>query len=189
MNRLHHWVCGSGLWRWTVEKHVIPWALGGADLGDQVLEIGPGPGLTTSLLLRRFSRVTAVEIDPELARAAKHRLKGSHAAVVEADATQLPFPDQTFSGAACFTMLHHVPGAQLQDRLLREVCRVLKAEALFVGSDNLSNLVMKLIHIGDTMVLVDPHTIRPRLELAGFAGISTETNSYMFRFLARRAAS
>jgi ubiquinone/menaquinone biosynthesis C-methylase UbiE len=102
-------------------------------------------------------------------------------------ATQLPFPDQTFSGAACFTMLHHVPCAELQDRLLREVCRVLKPRAVFVASDNLSNFVMKLIHIGDTTVLLDPKTVRP-LEAAGFGDASIDNDSYMFRFVARRAS-
>jgi ubiquinone/menaquinone biosynthesis C-methylase UbiE len=188
MNRLHHWVCRSGLWRWTVEKHVLPWALRGADLGDEILEIGPGPGLTTDVLRRRSGHVTAVEIDAKLARAAKARLNGSNAVLVEGDATQLPFPEQTFSGAACFTMLHHVPSAELQDRLLREVRRVLKPRAVSLASDNLPNFVMKLIHIGDTMVLVDPKTVRPGLEAAGFGDISIDNNSYMFRCVARRAS-
>jgi 16S rRNA A1518/A1519 N6-dimethyltransferase RsmA/KsgA/DIM1 with predicted DNA glycosylase/AP lyase activity len=92
MNRLHHWVCGSGLWRWTVEKHVLPWALRGADLGDEILEIGPGAGLTTDVLRRRSGHVIAVEIGPKLARAAKARLNGPNAALVEGDghATSLP---------------------------------------------------------------------------------------------------
>jgi hypothetical protein len=61
-------------------------------------------------------------------------------------------------------MLHHVPSAELQDRLLSEVRRVLKPRAMFLASDNLSNFVMKLRHIGGTMVFVDPKTVRPRLE-------------------------
>jgi ubiquinone/menaquinone biosynthesis C-methylase UbiE len=162
--------------------------LRGADLGDEILEIGPGPGLTTDVLRRRSGHVIAVELDPKLVRAAKARLNGSNAVLAEGDATQLPFPNQTFSGAACLTMLHHVPSAELQDRLLREVCRVLKPRAVFLASDNLSNFVMKLIHIGDTMVLVDPNTVRPRLEAAGFGDISIDNNSYMFRFVARRAS-
>ena len=33
------------------------------------------------------------------------------------DATKLSFPDGRFSGAVCFSMLHHVPSPELQDRL------------------------------------------------------------------------
>jgi 16S rRNA A1518/A1519 N6-dimethyltransferase RsmA/KsgA/DIM1 with predicted DNA glycosylase/AP lyase activity len=109
MNRLHPWVCGSGLWRPTVEKHVLPWALRGADLGDEILEIGPGPGLTRDVLRRRSGHVTAVEIDPKQARVAKARVNGSNAVPVEGDATQLPFPDQTFSAAACFADVASCP--------------------------------------------------------------------------------
>lgn len=44
-------------------ESLLPDALGGVSLGDNVLELGPGPGLTT-LLARTAPRVTAVEIDP-----------------------------------------------------------------------------------------------------------------------------
>ena len=50
MNLLHRLVCRSGLWRWTVERWMIPWALDGLDPGENVLELGPGPGLTTDVL-------------------------------------------------------------------------------------------------------------------------------------------
>lgn len=46
-----------------------------------------------------------------------------------------PFRDESFSGAVCFTMLHHVPPAELQDRLLREECRVICTGAVFAGVD------------------------------------------------------
>jgi ribosomal RNA adenine dimethylase len=37
------------------------------NLGGHVLELGPGPGVTTDLLRQRTARLTAVEIDPRLA--------------------------------------------------------------------------------------------------------------------------
>jgi hypothetical protein len=43
MNLLHRLLCRSALWRWTVERRVIPWALDGLDPGEDVLELGPGP--------------------------------------------------------------------------------------------------------------------------------------------------
>jgi hypothetical protein len=37
--------CG-GEWREMIREVILPWALGNADLGDDVLEVGPGYGVT-----------------------------------------------------------------------------------------------------------------------------------------------
>ena len=63
MNRLHHWICSSARWRNTLEQRV-PWVLAGTELGDDVLEVGPGPGLTSDLLRAKVLRLTAIEADP-----------------------------------------------------------------------------------------------------------------------------
>ena len=71
MNRLHRWYCRSGAWAATVRDE-LPRVLRGVELGDEVLEVGPGPGLTTDLLRTRVPRLTAIEIDPQLAADRKH---------------------------------------------------------------------------------------------------------------------
>lgn len=186
MNRIHHWFCRSNSWRRRLENELIPWALGGVELGDHLLEIGPGPGLTTEILHRRFVRITSIEVDKKLAISLRSRLHGTNVHVVEGDATAMPFPAESFSGAVCFTMLHHVPSIELQDQLFREVYRVLKPKAMFVATDSRPSLTMKLIHIGDTMVLIDPDTIKDRLERAGFGEISVELAMGALRFHACR---
>ena len=110
-----------------------------ADLGDDVVEIGPGPGLTTDLLRTRVPALTAVELDPDLAAALAGRMAGSNVEVVEADATAMPFEDGRFSGAVTFTMLHHVPTVELQDRLFADVRRVLRPGGLFVANDSVAS--------------------------------------------------
>ena len=184
MNRLHRWYCRTGHWRRTVEERLLPWVLGGTDLGAEVLEIGPGPGLTTDVLARRIPSLTALEIDARLATALRRR----HAAVrvVEGDATAMPFPDESFSGAVAFTMLHHVPSAAAQDRLLEEVRRVLRPGGVFAGSDSTTSLVFRLAHFRDTMQLVDPDGFAGRLTRAGFRDAQVRTGSGAFRFRARR---
>jgi ubiquinone/menaquinone biosynthesis C-methylase UbiE len=98
----------------------------------------------------------------------------------------MPFPDACFSAAISLTMLHHVPSPKLQDSVLREVWRVLKPGGVFVGSDSLQSWVMRLIHIGDTLVPVDPNTFGLRLEAAGFQVQRIDANSDAFRFWAIR---
>jgi SAM-dependent methyltransferase len=85
-------------------------------------------------------------------------------------------------------MLHHVPSPELQDRLLREVWRVLLPGGVFVGSDSLQSLLMRLIHIGDTLVPVDPDTFAARLKATGFEVLKVEKISDAFRFHSRRPA-
>lgn len=185
MNRIHHWLCRSEYWRKTLQER-LPWVLSGAQLGGNVLEVGPGPGITTDLLHGSVEHLTALELDWGLAESLRRRMAGRNVEVISGDATAMPFADAWFSGAVSFTMLHHVPSPQLQDRLLREVWRVLMPGGFFVGSDSLQSWFMRVIHIGDTLVPVDPSTFKGRLEAAGFVRAEVHTNSDAFRFLAQK---
>jgi SAM-dependent methyltransferase len=150
---------------------------GGLELGAELLELGPGPGITTEVLRRRVARVTAVELDAALASRLARRLRGSGVRVVRGDGAALPFHDRSFDAAAVFTMLHHVPSEALQDRLLAEVCRCLRPGGLLVGSDTLPSLRFRLYHLADTMVAVDPDRLPARLEAAGFDGPLVDTRA------------
>jgi SAM-dependent methyltransferase len=186
MNLLHRLVCRSALWRWTVELWLIPWALEGLDPGEDVLELGPGPGLTTDVLRERAARLTAVELDPRLATSLRERMKNTNVDVVQADATAMPFPDGSFSAVLSFTMLHHVPSVTLQDQLLAEAWRVLRPGGVFAGTDTAPGVLLRLTHIGDTMVRVDPVTLGQRLETAGFDEVEVQKRLGEFRFRAIR---
>jgi SAM-dependent methyltransferase len=185
MNRIHRWLCSSNTWRRTIAQRV-PWVLSGADLGQDILEIGPGPGLTTDLLRSRARRITALEIDSSLAEKLGARLHGSNVEVVAGDATVMPFPEVQFSGGIAMTMLHHIPSLELQNQLLREVWRVLRPGGSFVGSDSLPSLMMRMLHIGDIFVPVSPDTLGARLEAAGFTVLEIETGASAFRFHAQK---
>ena len=187
MNRFHRWYCRTGHWRHAIQDEILPWALRGVDLGDHALEVGPGPGLTTDILAQRVPHLTAVEIDPDLANRLRDRFAGTNVRVEQGDATSLSFPDGVFTGAVSFTMLHHVPSIELQDRLLGEVRRVLAPGATFAGSDSRTSAVFRLAHVADTMVLVDPDTFAGRLAAAGFDGIEVQAGKSAFRFRARVA--
>jgi SAM-dependent methyltransferase len=186
VNFIHRRICRSARWQTTLEKYVMPWTLEGVDLGSNVLEVGPGPGLTTDLLHGRVGHLTCVEIDRGFADSLSRRMAGTNVRVVCEDATAMSLPDARFDGAVSFTMLHHVGSAALQDRLLAEVARVLRPGAIFAGTDSRYSLSLRMIHIFDTMVLVDPAAFPARLERAGFTDVKVESNPYAFRFRARR---
>ena len=117
MNRLHRWYCQSNHWRLRLGTEILPWSLKGVDLGSAVLELGPGPGLTTDWLHHYCGHITCLEVDPNLARSLRQRLPDANVTVQIADATATPFDDRVFSAALSFTMLHHISSSALQDRL------------------------------------------------------------------------
>ena len=124
-----------------------------------------------------------------LAGPLRERYGGSGTEIVEGDGTAMPFEDASFSGAACFTMLHHVPSPEAQDRLFGEVRRVLEPGGVFAGTDTLGEgLGFALLHVGDTKVVIDPEGLPARLQSAGFSDVAVSTGSDALRFVARRPA-
>ena len=49
MNETHLRYLASPQWAAVVRDELLPWVLGALDLGDDCLEVGPGPGVTTDL--------------------------------------------------------------------------------------------------------------------------------------------
>ncbi|HET7214668.1 MAG TPA: class I SAM-dependent methyltransferase [Terriglobia bacterium] len=186
MNRVHRWLCRSARWKKLLEESILPSALADLNLGGHLLEVGPGPGLTTDWLRRRLPQLTAVEMDAQLARRLALRMRGSNVRVIRGDGAALPFKPDSFSAAVAFTMFHHVPSAELQDRLFQEVCRVLRPGGVFAGVDSTDSWLMRLLHISDTLVPIDPQALPARLQSAGFTRISITTDQRGFRFSATR---
>jgi SAM-dependent methyltransferase len=192
MNERHLQMCASAEWAETVRTEILPWAVQGRELGDDVIEIGPGPGLTTDVLRSRVRNLTAVEVDQTLAAALAARLAGTNVVVVHGDGAALPFDNGRFSGATCFTMLHHVRTPEQQDRLLSELARVLRPGGLLAGVDSIDSPEWRELHAGDTCTPVNPATFALRLERAGFVDIEVERAhpepARRFRFFARASS-
>jgi ubiquinone/menaquinone biosynthesis C-methylase UbiE len=189
MNKAHRWFCRSRHWRRVLEQRLVPWALDGGELGTNVLEIGPGPGLTTDCLHRLVPRLTCLEIDETDASSLSRRLAGENVRVVCGDGTALPLPDESFDAVVCFTMLHHVSSMGLQNRLLAEAARVLRPGGMFAGIDSLGSPLFRLFHLFDTMVLIDPNTFPHRLRAAGFTNVQVDVVANGFRFRAQKPIS
>lgn len=185
MNRAHQALCKSRRWSRRMERELLPWALRGLDLGDNVLEIGPGFGVTTAVLATQVNTITVLEVDGTSVDYLRRRF-GDSVRVLHGDGASMPLPDNDFSAALCFTMLHHVPSPALQDRLFAEALRVLRPGGVFAGCDSLLNLRFRLLHIGDTMVTVDPDELPDRLHRIGFEAAETRVGGRSFRFRARK---
>jgi demethylmenaquinone methyltransferase/2-methoxy-6-polyprenyl-1,4-benzoquinol methylase len=84
--------------------------------GGHVLDVATGTGLVAAELLRRGYRVTALDQSPEMLAVAHTRLGGS-ADLVEASATALPFPAETFDHLTVTYLLRYVddPAATLAE--------------------------------------------------------------------------
>lgn len=187
MNEKHLELCSSERWAENLEQNVLPWVFELVEEPADLLEVGPGPGATTGLLRKRVRHVTAVENDPALARKLTERFAADPAIDVRhADATDLPFPDSHFSAAASFTMLHHLPSAELQDRLFAEVLRVVRPGGAFFGTDSLDGPGFRVLHEGDTCTPIDPLTLGERLRTAGFVDVDVSVLAIGVRFLGRK---
>lgn len=187
MNAAHLEYCAGAAWAKVVAEELMPWVFGSGAIGDHVLELGPGPGLTTDVLEPRAGRLTCVELDAALAGSLRQRLRSVE--VVRADATALPFPPDTFDTVAVFTMLHHVPRIELQDLVLREAHRVLRRGGSLVGSDSIDTADRRRLHVGDVFVPLDPSGLGNRIEDAGLGDVSVEVRGERIMFLGRRGTA
>jgi SAM-dependent methyltransferase len=172
MNDSHARLCSSPEWAAYIADEVLPSAVDGLDLGAEVLEIGPGYGASTRVLVDRVPSLTAVEVDERLAADLAHGYPAVE--VVHGSGDELPFDDGRFTAVVCFTMLHHVDSHERQDRLFAEAHRVLATGGVFAGSDSTDTRGRRDFHARDTYVPVDPAALPERLRAAGFADVTVE---------------
>lgn len=176
MNLCHRLCCSSNRWAREVEERGLPWALAGVELGDNTLEIGPGYGAFLRVLMNKTAKLTAVEIDAAMA----HRLQeqfGAGANIINGDGTDTGLPADEFSSVVSFTMLHHVPTAELQDRLFAEAFRVLRPGGVFAGSDGVPSVMFRILHFRDTCNPLPPENMPDRLRAAGFHDVEVNVDA------------
>ena len=164
---------------------MLPSVLAGVDLGDNTLEIGPGYGAFLRLLVDMTPNLTAVEIDPPMAQRLQ-RLYGDRARIINGDGSDTGLPDKEFSSVVSFTMLHHVPTAELQDKLFAEAFRVLRPGGFFAGSDGVPSLIFSILHFRDTCNPIPPATLPDRLRAAGFADVDVQVGNVRQRWRATK---
>ena len=186
MNAGEHLICSSSLWRHLTARRLLPWLLSGVELGDHLLEIGAGYGAATAELQTRASRITALEYNCSAVNRLARQFRNRGIGIVRGNASQLPFPDQTFSSALAILVLHHLRTSELQDQVFAEAFRVLRSGGIFVCFEISHHWLHRIAHVGSIYAPVDPASVFPRLSAAGYSDVSLDTRRGGFRFKAVR---
>lgn len=168
-------------------KQVIPWLLSGAELGEHVLEVGAGPGAATEELKKHAGRVTSLEYSHAFAAGLALRKQATNGAVLQGDASALPFPEKTFSAAIAVLMLHHLKSRELQERAFAEIFRVLRSGGVFLAIEIPDGWLRRVAHIQSTFVPVAPASAPARLAAVGFSNVSIDFLRGAYRLRALRA--
>lgn len=185
MNKNHAELCPSPEWAALIQDEVLPSLTRHADLGEEMLEIGPGPGAATEWLRQKVKRLNAVEVDAAAAGKLADRFAGSNVEVVVGSAAELSYPDESFDSVGCFTMLHHVPTLALQNKILAEAFRVLRPGGVLICSDSLASNDLHHFHEGDTYNPVEPSSLLGRLQAIGFGSVTIRVDGVL-SFTARK---
>jgi SAM-dependent methyltransferase len=172
MNENHARLCPSPEWAAHIQDEILPSLTSNADLGDDMLEIGPGPGAATDWLRHRVKRLTAVESDAEAAGKLAARYPDGNVEIVVGDAASLGYPGESFDSVGSFTMLHHIPTLALQNKVLAEAFRVLRPGGVLIASDSLASNGLHHFHEADTYNPVEPASVLVRLQTIGFDKIT-----------------
>jgi SAM-dependent methyltransferase len=188
MNPEHEDLCASPKWADYVQTEILPTVTAGIELGQDMLEIGPGPGAATGWLAERVAKLTALESDEGAAARLAERYDGRNVTVDTGDATRMPYPGGAFDAVVSFTMLHHVPTVAAQYQILAEALRVLRPGGTLVGSDSLASVGLHHFHADDVYNPLDPATLLCWLRTLGFCPV-TITVGEVLMFTARKPAA
>jgi ubiquinone/menaquinone biosynthesis C-methylase UbiE len=195
VNCFENWFCSSSFWRRVTRNQLLPWLLSGVELGDHVLEIGAGAGAATEELRKHARRVTSLEYSrnlvTELAQRNRCAVANGHSngAILQGDASALPFSEKIFSVVIAVLMLHHLKSSDAQDRAFAEIHRVLQPGGHFLAVDIPDGWLHRIAHIRSTFVPLAPATIPNRLATAGFSDVTISFRRGVFRLRAHRPPS
>lgn len=188
MSRVERWFCSGVLWQGSTAA--VMRTLPARHLGQEVLEIGSGSGAVAAGIARikRGGSVTATDLDPVMVAAARSRLAPlPNVEVAQADATELPFPDESFDSVVSCLMLHHVIEWQ---RCLGEIARVLKPGGWLLGYDLVRTPLATAVHRVDRSPfhLLEPEEFRngcAEVELS--ADVRTRLAGHVMQFAATKS--
>ena len=188
VNRNHE-VCDSDEWRAAVRDFIIPWAVGEGDLGDEVLEVGPGNGATTDVFREQFP--------PHRGRARSrtgppaHPAPGGHKRDRDrrrrnALARSTPIISAARRASRCCTTCRRTPCRTSCSPRSRHV---VQPGGLFVASDSLPSDDLAAFHEGDTYMPLDPEGLATAWSAPGFVDVDVHVNELRLGHARTRAVA
>ncbi|MDA1036163.1 MAG: class I SAM-dependent methyltransferase [Chloroflexi bacterium] len=108
------------------------------------VDFGCGAGRITLPLARHFDQVTGLDVSPEMADLARTYLAGAPNASIDViEGESIPLPDNSVDFLWSWAVFQHLPSNNLMERILDEVCRVLKPNGvLFIEVPTLTGMYM-----------------------------------------------
>lgn len=98
--------------------------------GKEVLEIATGPGLLAKHVAHEAARMVASDYSEGMIAQAKKGARPDNLSFEVADATALPYDENSFDAVIIANALHIMPGPE---RALREIDRVLKKDGVLIA--------------------------------------------------------
>ena len=165
-----------------IDDQFLDWIIRHADiqLGEPILEVGPGLGALTGRLLAAGARLTAIEFDRKLAEYMRTTLVPRGLVLIEGDACKVKM-ESVFGPGVDFRVISNLPYsagtivvANLLDLPLppKEMLIMLQKEVAYrfcaeTGSDDYSALTARIAAVYDTSVvkIIPPDLFYPRPEI------------------------
>ena len=136
-----------------IDQEIVAYA--DVQIGDSLLDVGGGTGRVSVLFRDKIQNVLVIDASIKMLREAQ--AKGL--TTVNSNSERLPFADGTFERIIIVDALHHVEN---QSKTLREMWRILKKGGkMIVEEPDINNFVVKLIALGEKILLMRSHFIAP----------------------------
>lgn len=141
----------------------------------RILDVGCGPGLTTSLMSDRFLSATGLDVSSGLLDYAKS--KHANSKFVHYDGSVMPFVTGTFDVAVAINVFHHIPPYH-RDNVLAEMLRVVRPGGMvaLIEHNPYNPLTMRVVRacaFDKDAILLNCRESRCRMERAGLIRIQS----------------
>jgi len=106
----------------------------GAQKGSKILDVATGTGQQAFAFAKKGCEVIGIDLSEAMLNVAKKKNKYRNAKFEIADATNLPFEDNSFDISSISFALHEMP-LSIREKVLKEMVRVTKPKGIIVIAD------------------------------------------------------
>lgn len=169
----NHSLCATQAWSEHMRDEVITYMAPHVDLGESMLEIGPGPGASTEWLRHDVKRLVPVELESRRRPASFGGTRGrtSRWWLGTPPGPSIQRGPSTRSAASRCFIMWRPPGFRTPSSP-RPALGALRTSGVLVASDSLPSDGLHGFHVDDTCNPIDPGSLIARLQAIGFDRIT-----------------